>query len=219
MKELRKITSATLEEVFKSPQTSKPAIVAKGYKEIEEFFCDKSGWGAEDEPALTPKQLISQLKELVNKHGEVYTAITGEGQFQVYITVFEKSTASRAERLKEAHLVASKKIANNTYEAQHESGERLIILHGTIVCNFRPTGNVILNSGGWQTKTTKDRINKALADSNLPFSVGQYQKAWYIVKDSDGLKPLSAILKNSVKFSDGIILDKQGNEVLQEVTL
>lgn len=35
-------------------------------------------------------------------------------------------------------------------------------LHNTVVIRFQPNGRVVLNSGGWRTMTTKDRINAYL---------------------------------------------------------
>ena len=35
----------------------------KGWKLIDEHFVDKSGWGASDEPALTPSQFIKLIKK------------------------------------------------------------------------------------------------------------------------------------------------------------
>lgn len=39
-------------------------------------------------------------------------------------------------------------------------GGIVIRLHRTNVVTFRPCGRVILNSGGWRTVTTKERINR-----------------------------------------------------------
>ena len=55
-----------------------------GWKQIDEFFVDSSGLGAEDEPALTRKQLLRKVKE-----GLGY-GIGDRGQFQLFIRVFEK---------------------------------------------------------------------------------------------------------------------------------
>lgn len=47
------------------------------------------------------------------------------------------------------------------------------------------TGDVTLNTGGWQTTTTKARMNQAAAEYNMGFSV--YQKNWQLfVRKSDG---------------------------------
>jgi hypothetical protein len=49
----------------------------------------------------------------------------------------------------------------NTTDAEIEYDNSVSIrLHGTAVVRFYPNGLVKLNSGGWRTSTTKDRINK-----------------------------------------------------------
>ena len=55
----------------------------KGWEELGSRMVDASGFGAPDEPAMTPDQF---LKSLVPGHGY---AITEAGQFQVYITEFK----------------------------------------------------------------------------------------------------------------------------------
>ena len=61
-------------------------------EEVKTFFVDSSGFGREDEPALTREQFHQQLKELIDNHPEgLYIGISGEGQFQIYITAWKKS--------------------------------------------------------------------------------------------------------------------------------
>lgn len=54
-------------------------------------------------------------------------------------------------------------IDHNTVEYWRENGDRVIRLHDTDIVTFKPNGRVILNTGGWNTITTRDRINKQLA--------------------------------------------------------
>jgi hypothetical protein len=61
-----------------------------GWTLVEELFCDKSGLGADWEPALTHNQLKQKLIEHVNSDKNYGYAIISEGQFQLYIGVFEK---------------------------------------------------------------------------------------------------------------------------------
>ena len=72
----------------------------------------------------------------------------------------------------------SRKVANNTYAEIEYDGSVSISLHGTVVVRLFENGLVQLNSGGWRTHTTKDRINKYSP-------VGVYQKnfEWFL---SDG---------------------------------
>ena len=56
-----------------------------GYVETNEYFVDSSGFGCEGEPALTPNQFLGKVKK-----GRYY-AITGQGQFQVFVAEYEKN--------------------------------------------------------------------------------------------------------------------------------
>jgi len=70
----------------------------------------------------------------------------------------------------------SKKIGNNTYLVDLEN--RIVVrLHDTNVVTFYEDGKVKLNSGGWQTVTTKDRMNKYLP---VPWKVFQEKFEWYL---------------------------------------
>lgn len=57
----------------------------KGWKLIETYFVDSSGFGAEDESALSFRKFLDKLRV-----GYGY-AITEAGQFQVYVGEFRKS--------------------------------------------------------------------------------------------------------------------------------
>jgi len=55
----------------------------------------------------------------------------------------------------------ARKIANNTFEfVRPEDGARVIRLHRTNIIQKYRDGRVRLNTGGWQTVTTKNRFNR-----------------------------------------------------------
>lgn len=60
-----------------------------GMKEVDTFFVDKTGMDKSG-PALTPDAFFKEVDDLLKKDKNLYSAITSEGQFQVYITVFKK---------------------------------------------------------------------------------------------------------------------------------
>lgn len=68
--------------VFKAPSIGDCS--PEGYELVDTLFVDNSGFGREGEPALTANQFLAEVKS-----GLGY-AITGEGQFQVYVGVFKK---------------------------------------------------------------------------------------------------------------------------------
>ena len=68
-----------------------------------------------------------------------------------------------------------RKLGNNTYGYIEADGSVSVELHGTKVVQFYPNGVVKLNSGGWQTHTTKKRINQY-----SPVKVYQKNYKWYL---------------------------------------
>jgi len=80
----------------------------------------------------------------------------------------------------------SVRLGNNTYLESFTDGTQTdliaVRLHSTRIVQFWADGRITLHTGGWQTVTTKDRINK--------FITGRvYQKdyAWYVVgRDANG---------------------------------
>lgn len=69
----------------------------------------------------------------------------------------------------------SRKIGNNTYLERRyfDSHEPIAVrLHNTDIVIFHDNGVAALYSGGWQTVTTKDRLNKVLR----PLGVGIVQR-------------------------------------------
>lgn len=158
-----------------------------GYKLIKEYFVDNSGLGSESEPALTVKQFLNEVKQ-----GYFY-AITGVGQFQVYIGEYEKiSSQDKKKILQESGIASSKKISKNTRVTIYNNGDKTITLHGTDIIK-RIGDKVVLSSGGWRTVTTKRRLNQWLND--LGIFIYQKEYAWYIEYNG-----------NRINFEDNIEL-------------
>ena len=74
-----------------------------------------------------------------------------------------------------------KPLANNTRLVRVD-GDTLAVRHQTTnVVTFRRGGLTTLNSGGWQTYTTKDRINRF-----SPAHVYQINHVWYVTSHRGG---------------------------------
>ena len=67
-----------------------------------------------------------------------------------------------------------RKVDNNTYLYPVNDGIA-VRLHATNVVVIHPDNTYTLNTGGWRTVTTKDRINKY-----SPVRVHQRKYEWYI---------------------------------------
>lgn len=91
-------------------------------------------------------------------------------------------------------VTSSKKVANNTYAIRYGDGTMAYRLHNTDVVTHG-TDFWELNSGGWRTNTTKDRIN----DWN-PFKITQKNGQWFVQAGN-----------KTYDFYDGIRFDIDGN--------
>jgi hypothetical protein len=88
-------------------------------------------------------------------------------------------------------------IANNTIEYTLPDGERRIRLHHTDIVRFMPDGSIVANTGGWQTVTTKERLNRY-----LPGQIYSHNGVWiysqegkeYAFQDGLTIKPDSTVI-------------------------
>jgi hypothetical protein len=71
-----------------------------------------------------------------------------------------------------------RKIANNTTLVDLGDGAIGLRLHTTTVVTFCPDGSLVLNTGGWQTVTTKDRLNRVIRAHG--WSVYADRRVWHI---------------------------------------
>lgn len=70
---------------------------------------------------------------------------------------------------------SKRKIGNNTYAEMNVDGSVGIWLHSTEVVTIHPDNTYTLRTGGWQTSTTKNRINQY-----NPVRVYQRKYEWFV---------------------------------------
>lgn len=87
-----------------------------------------------------------------------------------------------------------RKVTHNTYLIRRSEGIALR-LHDTDIVTYLPGGDIILNSGGWQTVTTKQRMN-AYTDAMIGSTKGVWSVSWG--SESHG-------------FADGMVLHPDGS--------
>lgn len=68
-----------------------------------------------------------------------------------------------------------RKVGNNTYASILADNSVAITLHSTDVVTIHEDGTYTLRTGGWQTVTTKDRINQY-----SPVRVYQRNYEWFV---------------------------------------
>lgn len=77
------------DDLFKVPRLESDDIGPE-FEKIETLFCDSSGFGRDDERALSQRQATAKIRALISEYKNLYGAITNAGQFQVYVTVYQK---------------------------------------------------------------------------------------------------------------------------------
>ena len=102
-------------------------------------------------------------------------------------------------------VVKSKFVGCNTLELEYQDGTKAIRYHNTDVITTKPNGDRVLDSGGWRTYTTKERLNRQ-------FRVWSDKGIWYVSEPATG---------KALSYFDGITFDAKGNVkgVVQEVNL
>lgn len=162
-----------------------------GYELVNSYFVDNSGFGADDEPALTFDKFLDKVK------AGFYYGIREVGQFQVYISEYKKLTRQEIKK-NNPDIVSSRKVKNNTRLTIYKNGDKVLRLHNTDIIKWQGD-KIILNSGGYKTTTTKARINQFLPDD---IKVYQKNGVWFIDNGA-----------YHFKFFDGIELTKDGIEL------
>lgn len=119
-----------------------------------------------------------------------------------------------------SEAVKPRLVANNTVEYSLPNGDKVIRLHHTDIVTFKPSGAVILNSGGWQTVTTKDRLNRF-----APVQVYSIRGIWHVshngntVPFADGLEILpSGRIKGAGNSGQSIKLQKEISKFVKLIT-
>lgn len=129
-------------------------------------------------------------------------------------------TFTELDRKLQGRCANRRKLGNNTYAIRRTSMEGKwelgVVLHATEILTFYEDGSVKLNSGGWRTYITKERIN-----SYGPVRVYSDKGEWYIMlypyelpdnaswnhRDPVRLAYNKDYRKNGrIKFFDGIIV-------------
>ena len=89
----------------------------------------------------------------------------------------------------------SKIVGNNTVEYIRPDGTKVIRFHHTDILEFPAPEEVVFNTGGWKTVTTKQRMNEF---QNLA-TIIQHKGLWYITTHKDIFDP-----NNYTPYFDGI---------------
>jgi len=105
------------------------------------------------------------------------------------------------------------KPALNTFTYTKTDGTEVFRFFATDVVTILPDGAAVLNTDGYRTKTTKERINDILRMRGLRFRLFA-DKGWRLTRTKkDGTWPKKPL---SIRFADGIILGRDGSVTLPQ---
>ena len=63
--------------------------------------------------------------------------------------------------------------------AHTEKGNTIVVYYETVVVTFNDE-EIILNTGGWWTRSTQDRMNWTSKQFDLGYRIQRQGKAWYV---------------------------------------
>ena len=98
-------------------------------------------------------------------------------------------------QVKTARNGYKKPIGNNTWLILNDDDSVAVRLHQTDIITYRPDGSIILDTGGWETVTTKARMNEYLDHPR----VGSERGVWTI--SSGGIDYF---------YQDGMVINPDG---------
>jgi len=106
----------------------------------------------------------------------------------------ESLKQTKTEIMNGIDCIKSKIIDHNTVEYYLQDGTRVIRYHNTDIIKFLPDKSIWLNTSGFKTSTTKERLNNF-----QPYQIYQNKSIWYI-----------KIRGREYIFQDGITISKFG---------
>lgn len=118
----------------------------------------------------------SQVANLQKKVGEVEVTEMGK----VNLSCTNLSFRGLINFLDEKN---ERKLGHNTWVIRRDEDVVAVKYHGTDIIRINREGNIRLNTGGWDTTTTKDRLNQFLRCKGM--SIFQKKGKWYISSEDD----------------------------------
>jgi hypothetical protein len=111
----------------------------------------------------------------------------------------------------EGEVSKSKMVAKATIKMVFPDGTEKLKYHNTILVTKSPDGTITLNSGGYRTSTTKDRINEY-----SPISIYQNKGIWYVGDRRNQDEP-SVVFFDGIQFKDGKCISEVKEVDMKEI--
>ena len=101
------------------------------------------------------------------------------------------------------------KIGKHKTHVANRDGWTVVTYHNTDVVKIHnDCGQIVLDSGGWRTQTTKTRMNQVASEFNLEFHVHQQDWTWYVTT------PMG-----TTEFIDGVTFMNDGDWTVRDLVL
>ena len=159
--QINPITFKTQEDINNIEMLKKiPLLInedPENYKKTNTFFVDSSGFGQEDEIALTINQFIDKLKI-----GFSY-GIVDSGQFQVYINEYKKDYSIKSDVV---FLKGSYKKAR----VIKEDNNLILISYNTRVCIIDKYNKPKILNDFFDSRTTRRHIKQFLEENGFNYN-------------------------------------------------
>ena len=97
------------------------------------------------------------------------------------------------------------KLSNYKTTIHEARGMTRVVYHSTEIVAWN-ADKIELHTGGWQTVTTKRKMNQAARQFNLGYSVFQHDGDWFIRRPDGGDMPFD---------TDEVVLDRKTGHVWQ----
>jgi hypothetical protein len=124
---------------------------------------------------------------------------------------------SKAQIMEGIDYKSAKIIDSNTVEYIKPDGVKVIRLHRTDILTFPKRGGVILNSDGWKTVTTKERMNSYQGECVIVQDKG----VWYITTSLDPYQSKNSRIPyfDGIKIKNGTVINPRKSAHRKEQSL
>lgn len=144
----------------------------KGWKLVETLFVDSSGWGGDDEPALSISSFIDKVRD-----GFGY-AVIEQGQFQVCVGVFEKTPVFIRTTNTHCHRYVDERKpfkANNLSGSIADNGAYVVWSYGWYPIFVYSDGLWYENADGYSNTTRRQKFHARPYDGTIRISNDEMQ--------------------------------------------
>lgn len=122
---------------------------------------------------------------------------------------------ARANVLTDGAIVGAKRLANNTLRADLADGGHVVLLHNTAILRVAADGTIAIDTGGFNSHTTRDRLNAYLPNGWRVFTQGGTIHLWRYA-DTGRTTPVPFLQRCSITPAGDVRPDVSPAELLSD---